>query len=151
MTSTSNPLPEIPVDGQPTNLLEAVRYFSDPDMALAFVVSLRWPHGQVQCPKCGSSTVGFLSTRRIWKCKNRECRKQFSAKVGTIFEDSPLGWDKWLPAIWLLANSENSVSSHELGRVLGVTQKTAWFMLLRIREGNGGPELSEAHWARRDR
>jgi transposase-like protein len=121
------------VDGQPASLLEAVRYFSDPDVALAFVASLRWPDGVVECPRCRSTEVGFLSTRRIWKCKNPKCRRQFSAKVGTIFEDSPLGWDKWLPAIWLLANSKNSVSSYELARALGVTQKTAWFMFHRIR------------------
>ena len=133
MTGTSNPLPEVSIDRQPTTLLEAVRYFSEPDVALAFVASLRWPNGVAECPRCLSTETGFLATRRIWKCKNPKCRKQFSAKVGTIFEDSPLGWDKWLPAIWLLANSKNSVSSYELGRALGVTQKTAWFMFHRIR------------------
>ncbi len=133
MTDTLNPLPEVRPQDQPSSLIEAVRYFSDPDRALAFVASLRWPDGQVECPTCRSTEVGFLATRRIWKCRNKECRRQFSAKVGTIFEDSPLGWDKWLPAIWLLANSKNSVSSYELARALTVTQKTAWFMFHRIR------------------
>jgi len=118
---------------QPQTLLEAVRYFSDPDRALAFVVPLRWPGGVPECPRCLGTETSFLTTRRIWKCKNPKCRKQFSAKQGSIFEDSPLGWDKWLPAIWLLANSKNSVSSYELARALGVTQKTAWFMFHRVR------------------
>jgi transposase-like protein len=116
---------------QPTNLLQAIRYFSDPDLAFDFVLKLRWPDGKVVCPRCGHDETSFLTTRRIWKCKG--CRKQFSLKVGTIFEDSPLGFDKWLPAVWLIANSKNGISSHELGRALGVTQKTAWFMLHRIR------------------
>ena len=114
----------------PETLLEAIKYFADPDLALAFVVDLRWPDGVV-CPDCGSDKNSFLSTRRLWKCSG--CKKQFSVKVGTIFEDSPLGLDKWLPAMWMLANSRNGVSSHELARSLGVTQKSAWFMLHRIR------------------
>src|SRR5258708_26168050 len=115
----------------PQTLSEAIRYFADPDVALAFVVQLRWPSGVV-CPLCHSDkSPSFLTTRRIWKC--RECKKQFSVKVGTIFEDSPLGLDKWLPALWMLANCKNGISSYELHRALGVTQKTAWFMLPRIR------------------
>jgi transposase-like protein len=116
----------------PTNLIEAIRYFSDPDLAFAFVRQMHWQDGPVLCPRCDHKETSFISTRRIWKCKG--CKKQFSLKVGTIFEDSPLGWDKWLPAIWLIANSKNSMSSHELARSLGVTQKSAWFMLHRIRE-----------------
>jgi hypothetical protein len=85
----------------------------------------------VVCPRCGHDETSFLTTRKIWKCKG--CKRQFSLKVGTIFEDSSLGFDKWLPAIWLIANSKNGISSHELGRSLGVTQKTAWFMNHRIR------------------
>src|SRR5687767_12951941 len=114
----------------PQTLTQAVTYFADPDRALAFVAQLRWPNGAV-CVHCGAESPMFLSTRRIWKC--RTCRKQFSVKIGTIFEDSPLGLDKWLPALWMLANCKNGISSHELGRALGVTQKSAWFMLHRIR------------------
>jgi len=114
----------------PQTLLEAVRYFGDPDTALAFMVALRWPNG-VRCPHCESDRVTFVESRRIWQCRN--CRKQFSAKVGTIFEDSPLGLDKWLPAVWMIANDKNGISSYELHRALDVTQKTAWFMLHRIR------------------
>jgi transposase-like protein len=115
---------------KPRNLLEAIRYFSDLDVATKFVADLRWSDGPV-CDKCGGVETSYLTTRRIWKCK--ACKRQFSVKVGTIFEDSPLGLDKWLPAVWLIANSKNGVSSHELGRSLGVTQKSAWFMLHRIR------------------
>lgn len=114
----------------PTNLLEAIRYFSDLDVATEFVAKLRWPHGPV-CPRCGVMDHSYLKTRRIWKCKG--CKKQYSVKVGSIFEDSPLGFDKWLPAIWLTANSKNGISSHELARALGITQKSSWFMLHRIR------------------
>jgi transposase-like protein len=114
----------------PTNLLEAIRYFSDLDVCTEFVAGLRWPKGPV-CPKCGAVEHSYLTTRRLWKCK--ACKKQFSVKVGTVFEDSPLGLDKWLPAVWLAANSKNGISSHELGRALGTTQKSAWFMLHRIR------------------
>jgi transposase-like protein len=114
----------------PTSLVTAIRYFSNPDVALDFLAGLRWPDG-VACPICGSKENSFLKTRRIWKCKG--CRKQFSVKLGTIFEDSPIGLDKWLPAIWLLVNAKNGISSYELARGLGVTQKTAWFMLHRIR------------------
>jgi transposase-like protein len=114
----------------PTNLLEAVRYFSDLDVANEFVAKLRWADGPV-CPRCGGTEHSYISTRRLWKCK--ACKRQFSVKVGTIFEDSPLGLDKWLPAIWLAANSKNGISSHELARTLGITQKSAWFMLHRVR------------------
>lgn len=114
----------------PTSLSEAIRYFADPDRALAFMVTLRWPSG-IACPRCNANSPSFVRSRRIWKC--RSCRRQFSIKVGTIFEDSPLGLDKWLPALWMLANSKNGISSYELARALGVTQKTAWFMLGRIR------------------
>src|SRR2546430_1261311 len=110
----------------PNSLTEAVRYFADPDVALTFLAALRWPDG-VTCPACEAKNPGFLKTRRIWKC--RDCGRQFSVKLGTIFEDSPIGLDKWLPAIWMLANSKNGISSYELARALGVTQKTGWFML----------------------
>jgi transposase-like protein len=117
---------------QPKTLLEAIRYFSDLDVATEFVARLRWPDGPV-CPRCGlvDPKHYFLKTRRLWKC--RSCKKQFSVKVGTIFEDSPLGLDKWLPAVWLIANCKNGISSYELARHLGIQQKSAWFMLHRIR------------------
>ena len=116
----------------PTTLLQAVTYFADEDVALEFAANLRWPDGQQECPKCGSVNEHyFLKSRRVWKC--RDCRKQFSFKVGTIFEDSPIKMSKWLPAIWMLVNCRNGISSYELARDLGVTQKTAWFMLHRIR------------------
>jgi transposase-like protein len=115
---------------RPTSLLEAVRYFSDLNVCTEFVANLRWPDGPV-CPRCGATEYSYLTTRRLWKCKG--CKKQYSVKLGTIFEDSPLGLDKWLPAVWLIANSKNGISSHELARALGITQKSAWFMLHRIR------------------
>jgi len=114
----------------PNTLLEAVRYFSDLDVATEFVAKMRWPDGPV-CPSCGGVEYSYITTRRLWKCKS--CKKQYSVKVGSIFEDSALGLDKWLPAVWLIANSKNGISSHELGRALGTTQKSAWFMLHRIR------------------
>ena len=118
---------------EPKSLLEAIRYFSDPDVCLDFMAHLRWPDGKATCPTCGSQDVRFISTRRLWECKTKHPRRQFSIKVGTIFEDSPIGLDKWLAAIWMIANDKNGVSSYELSRALDVTQKTAWFMLHRIR------------------
>ncbi len=115
----------------PNTLIEAVRYFDDADRCFEFVKSLRWGDGPVLCPRCDCDRTSFLTTRRIWKCLG--CKRQFSLKVGTIFEDSSLGFDKWLPAIWLIANSKNGISSYELGRALGITQKTAWFVNHRIR------------------
>jgi len=102
----------------PNSLVEAIRYFADGERCLEFVKSLRWTNGEVACPRCGGANPTFISTRKIWKCK--ACKRQFSLKVGTIFEDSGLGFDKWLPAIWLIANSKNGISSCELGRSLGV-------------------------------
>jgi hypothetical protein len=118
---------------EPQSLLEAIRYFSDPDVCLDFMARLRWPDGEPVCPTCGSRDVRFISTRRLWECKSNHPRRQFSIKVGTIFEDSPIGLDKWLAAIWMIANDKNGISSYELHRALDVTQKTAWFMLHRIR------------------
>ncbi len=126
----SSTLTYMATDKAPTNLIEAVRHFSDPDVCVAFVASLRWPDGPV-CPSCEGTEHSYLTTRRVWKCK--ACKRQFSVKVGTIFEDSPIGLDKWLTAIWIVANSKNGVSSHELGRSVGLTQKSAWFVLQRIR------------------
>lgn len=114
----------------PTTLQEAIIYFADPDVCVRFLADLRWPDGPV-CPNCDGREHSYLTTRRLWKCKN--CKKQFSVKVGTVFEDSALPLSKWLPAVWMIANSKNGISSHELGRALGMTQKSAWFVLHRIR------------------
>ena len=115
----------------PRTLLEAAaKYFSNPDVCVEFVAAMRWPDGAV-CPHCGGKEHSFLTTRRIWKCKG--CRKQFSVKSGTIFEDSPISLDKWLIAVWLVVNCKNGVSSYEIMRAVKVTQKSAWFMLHRIR------------------
>ena len=114
----------------PKTLIQATRYFSDLDVCREFVASLRWPNG-VHCVHCGHGKASFLTTRRIWKCA--KCRKQFSVKTGTIFEDSPIGLDKWLLTLWLVVNCKNGISSWEIHRSIGVTQKTAWFMLHRIR------------------
>lgn len=114
----------------PTTLQEAIRYFSDPHICLEFVVSLRWPNGPV-CPRCASKEHRFINTRALWECKG--CKKQYSVKVGTIFEDSAMKLDKWLCAIWMIVNAKNGVSSYEIARSLGITQKTAWFMMHRIR------------------
>jgi transposase-like protein len=116
----------------PETLVDAIRYFADPDKCLAFMVELRWPDG-VTCPTCGSQEASFISTRRLWTCKRLHPRRQFSIKTGTIFEDSPLGLDKWFAAMWLIASAKNGISSYEVARALDVTQKTAWFMLHRIR------------------
>jgi transposase-like protein len=117
----------------PKTLQEAILHFSDADNCLEFMAMHRWPDGVVTCPTCGRKDVSFLATQKKWQCKSAHAKRQFSAKVGTIFEDSPLGLEKWLPAVWLITNSKNGVSSCEIARSLGVTQKTAWFMLHRIR------------------
>ncbi len=116
----------------PETLTEAVKMFANPSVALAFMVNLRWPDG-VRCPHCGSDRVRFISTRSVWECREDHPFRRFSIKTGTIMEDSPLPLDKWLIAIWLEANAKNSVSSYEIMRSLGVTQKTGWFMQQRIR------------------
>src|SRR5438445_5393918 len=115
----------------PKTLQDAIAYFADPDRCFEYAVKLRWPDGQVTCPRCDSDQHSFISTRRLWFCKN--CKKQFTMKVGTIFEDSPLGMDKWMTAFWLLVNCKNGISSYELGRDLGIMQRSAWFMLHRLR------------------
>jgi|SRR6185312_7858501 len=111
-------------------LQQAIRYFSDEQVCIDTVAALRWPKGPT-CPKCGHKEHYYLATQRRWKCK--ACKRQFSVKVGTIFEDSPLGLDKWLAALWMLVNCKNRVSSYEIHRALGVTQKSGWFMLHRLR------------------
>jgi transposase-like protein len=118
----------------PTSLLDAVRYFADPDHCHDFLTAARWPEG-VTCPHCGTADPYVINAKRgrMWRCRSKECKRQFTVKVGTIFEDSPLGLDKWLPTLWLIANAKNGISSYEVSRDLGVTQKTAWFMLHRVR------------------
>jgi transposase-like protein len=115
----------------PKTLQEAVAFFSDPQRTFDYAVKLRWPDGTVTCPRCNSTEHSFISTRRIWFCKG--CKKQFTVKVGTIFEDSALGMDKWMIAVWLIVNAKNGISSYEVARALGITQKSAWFMMHRVR------------------
>jgi transposase-like protein len=117
----------------PGTLQEAIVYFADPDNCQKFFAARRWPNG-VECLTCGSKDVSYISTRRLWECKAQHARKQFSIKVGSIFEDSALGLDKWLTAAWMICNCKNGVSSCEIARSIGVTQKTAWFMAHRIRK-----------------
>lgn len=117
----------------PKTLQQAVVYYSNPETAFREIVKFRWPDGVVRCPTCGSTEVYFTASRRVWQCKHVHLRRQFSVKVGSIMEDSPLGIDKWLVAVWLLSSAKNGISSYELARALGVTQKTGWFMLHRIR------------------
>ena len=117
----------------PDTLRDCIRYFANDDRAFQFIKLMRWPDGVVKCPSCGSSDVSFLSTRNLWKCKAKHSKAQFSVKVGTIMEDSPISLDKWLCAFWLIANAKNGISSYELARSIGLTQKSAWFLLHRIR------------------
>lgn len=118
---------------EPQTLQEAILHFSNPDNCVSFLAAKRWKDGVARCPTCGSENVSYLASRRVWQCKSRHPKAQFSIKVGTIFEDSPISLDKWLVAMWMVANCKNGVSSYEIHRALGVTQKTAWFMLHRIR------------------
>ena len=120
------------MEHKPSTLQEAILYFSDATRCREYVVARRWPEG-VTCPRCGNEKVTFLEKYNRWQCSKRHSKRQFTAKVGTIFEDSPLGLDKWLCAMWLVVNCKNGVSSYEVHRALGVTQKTAWFMEHRIR------------------
>lgn len=117
----------------PQSLLAAVRHFSDPKVCFETMLSAKYPDGKITCPKCDGDKVGVVRSRSLLQCKAKDCRKQFSVKVGTIFEDSPLGLDKWFVAVWCIANAKNGISSCELARALEVTQKTAWFMLHRVR------------------
>src|SRR5580700_3201785 len=117
---------------EPTTLQEAVLYFASQDNCREYIVPRRWPNG-VTCPNCGSTAVKFQEKYNRWQCAVHHDRRQFTLKTGTIMEDSPLGLDKWLPAIWLLCSNRNGISSWELHRALGVTQKTAWFILQRVR------------------
>lgn len=115
---------------KPKTLQQAIKHFSDEQVCIDAIAAMRWPNGPA-CPACEHKEHYYLRTQKRWKCK--ACGRQFSVKLGTIFEDSPIGLDKWLVAIWMLANCRNGVSSYEIHRALGVTQKSAWFMLHRIR------------------
>jgi transposase-like protein len=118
------------MDTKPKTLQEATKYFSDEQVCINTIAKMRWPNGP-ECPRCHHNEHYYLATQKRWKCK--ACAKQFSVKVGTIFEDSPISLDKWLVALWMLVNCKNGISSYEVGRALGLTQKSAWFVLHRLR------------------
>jgi ISXO2-like transposase domain/Transposase zinc-ribbon domain len=117
----------------PSTLQEAIQHFSNYENCREFMVAVRWPDGKVRCPQCNSDKVSYLQNARLYKCYGDHPKPKFSLKVGTIFEDSPISLEKWLAAVWLIVNCKNGVSSYEIHRDLGVTQKSAWFMLHRIR------------------
>ena len=123
---------------KPKTLQEAIQHFSDEQVCIDAVAAMRWPNGP-ECPSCLAKSPYYLKTQKRFKC--RECRRQFSVKLGTIFEDSPIPLQKWMPAMWMLANCKNGVSSHEIGRALGITQKSAWFVLHRLRLAMKGYDL----------
>lgn len=118
---------------EPRTLQQAILYFADQDNCISYLAARRWQDGKAICPTCGSDTVSFVASRRLWQCKTRHPKAQFSIKVGTIFEDSAISLDKWLMAMWMLSNCKNGVSSYEIHRNTGISQKSAWFMLQRIR------------------
>ncbi|MBI4516043.1 MAG: transposase [Deltaproteobacteria bacterium] len=125
-------MPEMVGTGsQPQDLARALRYFADPQACARMVAKVRWPGG-VTCPQCGGKRVRFIATRCLWECATKHEKRQFSVRVGTIFEDSAVGLNKWLAVIWMLANGRTRISSRQVQRVLGVSQKTAWFMLRRL-------------------
>src|SRR4051794_35293827 len=111
---------------EPKSLQDAILYFSDPDRALAYMVTRRWRDGVILCPTCGADGVRYIATRRLFECKVKHPKRQFSVKVGTVMEDSAIPLDKWLMAFWMVANCKNGVSSYEIHRAIGVTQKSAW-------------------------
>ena len=117
---------------EPRTLTEAIKHFADPEVSHALLVELRWP-SCVHCPTCGRVDVRYIATRRLWECKEKHPKRQFSARVGTILEDSPLGLDIWFAAIWMIANCKNGISSYEFARATGITQKSGWFVLHRVR------------------
>ncbi len=138
-------------------LAAAIKHFADAENCRKFMVFVRWPDGKVACPYCGATKLTWLAKANVYRCYSDHKKQKFSLKVGTVMEDSPIGLDKWLPAVWLLCNAKNGISSYELSRSIGVTQKSAWFMLHRIRlamqsgtfmklGGNGGPvEVDETY------
>lgn len=129
----------------PKTLQDAIIFFADYENCHRVMVEIHWPDGVVRCPHCGSDKVSYLANARRWKCYGDHPKPQFSLKVGTLFEDSAVPLQKWLPALWLLTGSKNGISSYELARAIGVTQKTAWFMLSRLRlalQGKHGGKIS---------
>ncbi len=118
---------------EPKTLQQAIVFFNDADNCLNYLAARRWKNSVAVCPTCGSENVAFVASRRVWQCKTRHPKAQFSIKVGTIFEDSPLGLDKWLLVMWQIANCKNGASSYEMSRATGISQKSCWFMLQRIR------------------
>lgn len=131
----------------PETLHQCIKYFAKDDRAFEFMKSMRWPDGKVACPRCGSTAVSFISTRKLWTCSECKTKKQFTIKVGTVLEDSAIPFEKWICGFWLIANAKNGISSYEIGRSLGVTQRTGWFMLQRIRLAmqNGTIEKMSGH------
>lgn|ERR1700685_578088 len=121
------------MEAAPKTLQEAMVFFADGENCRRFMVKLRWPDGKVRCPYCNSENVDYLPNAKVYKCYEKHPKQKFSLKIGTVFEDSPIGLDKWLPVMWLVVNSKNGISSWEIHRAMGVTQKTAWFMLQRAR------------------
>jgi hypothetical protein len=122
---------------EPNTLREAIAYFADSDRCIQYLAAKRWPDDVALCPICGRKDAAYVEARRVWQCRTRHPKAQFSIKVGTIFEDSPIALGKWLMAMWMIANCKNGVSSREIARSVGVTQKTAWFMNHRIRLAMG--------------
>src|ERR1700680_3825498 len=119
--------------GAPKTLQQAVIFYSDYENCKKDMIELRWPDGSVRCPHCGSDEISYLANARVWRCHKNHPKRKFSLKTGTIFEESLIGLEKWLPVMWMLVNCKNGVSSWEIHRAIGVTQKSAWFMLQRIR------------------
>lgn len=131
------------MEQEPATLQEAIVYFSNPANCRDYVVARRWPNC-VTCPRCGSTNVAFSEKYNRWQCNSRHDRRQFTLKTGTVMEDSPIGVDKWLTATWQIVNCKNGISSYEVHRAIGITQKSAWFMDHRIRMAFNGSESGKA-------
>jgi transposase-like protein len=140
MGARHNGCPMATREARPATLSDAIEYFADPQRTRRYLISMRWPNGIV-CPRCGSRIVYFDSSRDGWECRTRHPKRKFTLKTGTIFEDSPLGFDKWLPAIWLIATHARA-TARGIRQTVGVTQRTAWFMLQRVRITAHGDETA---------
>ena len=117
----------------PRTLQEAVKAFADEQLCIDLLAAMRWSDGKATCPKCNQSNIHYMASRKKWQCKTKDCKRQFTIKTGTIFEDSAISLEKWLMSMWLIVNAKNGISSYELHRAIGITQKSAWFVLHRIR------------------